>query len=89
MRAVFSLDWGQCTRARTFSYPGWDSNPHCFRSERNASCRLGYLGNFNVVNLWNVENVVNVNNTNNSEPVIGIRTLLTFYTLTTFNQYAS
>ena len=30
--------------AHIFLYPGWDSNPHCSRSERDASCRLGYLG---------------------------------------------
>ena len=62
MRVVNSLDsrGHRISHTRTFSYPGWDSNPHCFRSERNASCRLGYLGVFNVVNVWTVVNVANV-----------------------------
>lgn len=51
MRVVNSLDsrGHRISHTRTFSYPGWDSNPHCFRSERNASCRLGYLGLVNVI----------------------------------------
>lgn len=36
---------GQKKSSHIFLYPGWDSNPHCSRSERDASCRLGYLGN--------------------------------------------
>ena len=37
--------------AHIFLYPGWDSNPHFSRSERDASFRLGYLGGL-VVGSW-------------------------------------